>query len=351
MPKFKTLEGTWLTPLPVTFSKSEQEDGKTIWATNRGHMRIEVIKQTIDMGELEGVPQKKVQRYITLKELVRINEDGDGTTESNAILHGMANVNYDRIRWDNGATWARSGTTKKDRDELAKQAKAREEAEKAARDQEAEARPEPETIPIEVHGAPQDAAGGGSFFGCLCGAPKRSKSTLSSEAAPTEAGEADPEAPAATELTEEEPQDLSKGFFPEEEVDNIVDRINEVVGVWGLSEETEAEYIKPPVVMMNKLIKVCMEGFLDNPIIELFEYLMDSAMDVMEKAKQIGKFLYEKLVKPLTRALVEKLEEGFQAFKWIENQVHKVVLMMAQMVTDELVTKTVEQLQETDTCS
>jgi len=355
MPKFTTLEGTWLTPLPVTFSRSEEEEegGKHVWATNRGHMRIEVVKQTVDLGEFEGVPQKKVQRFITLKELVRIGEDGEGTEESNTVCHGMANVSYDRIRWNNGATWARAGTTKKDRDEIARQAKEREEAEKAVRDREEEARPEPETLPVEIHGAPDDAAGGGGFFGCLCGATPKPKEASSPEAAPVEP---DPEAPAATEegaeeekKEEEEPQDLSKGFFAENEVDDIVDRINEVVGVWGLSEEMEAEYIKPPVVMMNKLIKEAMEGFLDNPIIDLFQYLMDEAMDVMEKAKQVGKFLYERMVKPLTAALIEKLEESFQAVKWIEGQVHKVVLMMAQMVTNELVTKTVEQLQETDT--
>jgi len=366
MPKFKTLEGTWLTPLPVSFSQkdAESEGGVHVWETNRGHLRIEVVKQTIDLGERDGVPNMKVQRYITLKELIRISEDGEETEESNVVMYGLANLNYDRIRWNNGATWARSGTTKKDRDELAAQAKAREEAEKAARDAEEEARPEPEAIDVEVHGAPDDAAmpGGGGLFGCLCGASAKSKGTDPPAAAPVEHGEADPEVPAVTEAEgeakeeeakeeEKEPEDLSKGFFNDEDVDDIVDRINEVVGVWGISEEMEAEYIKPPVVMINKLIKVCMEGFLDNPIIDLFQYLMDETLDVMEKAKQIGNFLYEKMVKPLTAALVEKLEESFQAIAWIESQVHKVVLMMAQMVTDELVTKTVEQLQEADACS
>merc|ERR1712032_1809098 len=138
---------------------------------------------------------------------------------------------------------------------------------------------------------------------------------------------------------------MSEGFFSDDQIDDIVDRINEVVGIWGVSEETEAEYIKPPVVMMNKMIKTALSSFMDNPIIDLFQYIMDEAMDMAEKAKKICQYLKKQFVDPLCNALMERLTDEFKALTFMKNQVEKVVKMMAQMVTDELVTKSVEQLQ------
>merc|ERR1712032_784528 len=123
---------------------------------------------------------------------------------------------------------------------------------------------------------------------------------------------------------------------------------NDVIGIWGVSESAEREFIKPPVVAMNKLIKGAMDTFLDNPIMDLLAYLMDEACEFAVKVKAIAMYLKERFVDPLCTALVERLSESFGAISWIKDQVHKVIAMMSQLVTDEVVSKSVETLGDSD---
>mmetsp|Transcript_61015 Transcript_61015/g.169166 ORF Transcript_61015/g.169166 Transcript_61015/m.169166 type:complete len:433 (-) Transcript_61015:90-1388(-) len=157
------------------------------------------------------------------------------------------------------------------------------------------------------------------------------------------------------EEPEEQPQeplpearDMAEGFFAPDQVEDIVDRINDVVGLWGVSEATEREFLKPPVVAMNKLVKAAMETFMNNPLMDLLSYLMDEAMDFGVKCQAIGRYINEQFIQPLCSSLVEGLTEGFQAIEWIKDQVSKVIMMVASMVTDHVVTKTVETLNESD---
>jgi len=146
-----------------------------------------------------------------------------------------------------------------------------------------------------------------------------------------------------------EARDMEKeGFFGPEELEDVIDRINDVIGVWGISEETEREYIKPPVVAMNKIVAAAMNTFMNNPLMDLISYLMDEAIDFGVKCMKIGTYVKENFVDPLCHALVEKLQDFFAGIVWIKNQVTKVILMMSQMVTDQVVGKCVEQIGDSD---
>lgn len=146
-----------------------------------------------------------------------------------------------------------------------------------------------------------------------------------------------------------EARDMEKeGFFAPDELEDVIDRINDVVGIWGVSEETEREYIKPPVEAMNKLIAAAMSTFMNNPLMDLISYLMDGAMEFAHKCAKIGHYINEHFVKPLCDALVDGLEEMFAGISWIKDQVKKVIMMMSQMVTDQVVSKSVEQIGDSD---
>lgn len=145
-----------------------------------------------------------------------------------------------------------------------------------------------------------------------------------------------------------EARDMSEGFFDKDQVDDIIDRINDVVGIWGISEATEREIIAVPVQAMNKLIKGAMNTFLNNPLMDLLAYLMDDSLDFSVKCQAIGSYINEHFVKPLCGALVEALGSTFEAISWIKDQVTKVIMMMSQMVTNQVVSKSVEQMNDSD---
>mmetsp|Transcript_19199 Transcript_19199/g.43689 ORF Transcript_19199/g.43689 Transcript_19199/m.43689 type:complete len:314 (+) Transcript_19199:70-1011(+) len=294
----RTLHGVWLSPTPVEWINDPDMDAKTpegvnCYITVRGHMKMRVEKRRVK----DGISGEKVERFVTLTE-----------AETGEVCKGKANVKYDRIHFQNGALWKRKG--------------------EKPPDEQAEARPAPEIQVDAVHSA-------APFCGMFCSSKQKPE----------------PEAEPAKEPAEEEippPKSLDEGFFSDEDVQGIVDRINDVVGIWGVSEDTERELIEPPVLMMNKIVKSCMNEFLDNPIIDLFQYFMDTAMSVKDKAKALGSYLHKTFVVPLTEKLMEKLEEEYKAITWIKDQVQKVVSMVSQMVTDELMEKVTEQVNDSE---
>merc|ERR1740121_1835228 len=157
-----------------------------------------------------------------------------------------------------------------------------------------------------------------------------------------------PEAQAPEEPVPEARDMEKEGFFPPDALDDVIDRINEVVGIWGISEEVEREYIKAPCEALNRLVAAAMATFMNNPLMDLISFLMDETMDFGVKVAKIAQYLKEQFVDPLCDALVNGLEETFSCISWIKNQVRKVIMMMSQMVTDEVVSKTVEQVGDSD---
>jgi hypothetical protein len=145
-----------------------------------------------------------------------------------------------------------------------------------------------------------------------------------------------------------EARDMSEGFFNDNQVEDIIDRINDVVGIWGMSEATEREIIKPPVVAMNKLVKAAMELFMNNPLMDLLSYLMDEAMEFGVKIRKCAMYIHDHFVKPLTDALVDALTGEFECIEWIKDKVKRVIEMMSTMVSDEVVSKSVETIGDSD---
>jgi len=143
-------------------------------------------------------------------------------------------------------------------------------------------------------------------------------------------------------------RDMSDGFFNDDQVEDIIDRINDVVGIWGISEAAEREFIKPPVVAMNKLIKAAMALFMHNPLMDLLSYLMDEAMEFGVKVQKCAQYIKDNFVQPLTDHLVDLLTGDFAAISWIKDKIRRVIQMMSTMVTDEVVTKSVQTIGDSD---
>lgn len=319
----KHITGKWLTPTPITvIEHPEQEDDgddKQLYTTVRGHFVITVTRKTVTIGG-----QDKIQRHL---ELVEQLEDG----VSLETFTGKANIKCDRITWDNGACWTRPGATAKD--------KARMKAEEATAG---------ETKifePVIDHGAPPDAAGQpvccGFLFGRGGGAIEDGPAP---EGAPAEAGPPD-------EAADDGPPPPPKGFLSDDQIEDVIDRINEVVGIWGVSEATERAFIKPPVEMMNNAIAECLKLIMHNPLVDLMTLMMDEAVEMEKKSAEIVAYLNEHFITPLANALTDKLGESFAQFEWIKDKLAKMISMMTQMVTDEVMSKSVEQLQDSDAFS
>jgi len=222
-------------------------------------------------------------------------------------------------------------------------------------DREAQSRAPFKLAPQATHTAPLPALAGDDFevdapegkvlvadgehqmmnCSCLCGAKPQVMEDAEGDAGPVEP------IPEARDMDKE-------GFFSPDELDDVIDRINDVVGIWGVSEATEREYIKPPVEAMNKLIAAAMSSFMNNPLMDLISYLMDEAMDFGVKCMKIGTYVKEHFIDPLCAALVDGLEEMFAAVSWIKDQVRKVIMMMTGMVTEQVVTKCVDTVGESD---
>merc|ERR1712039_1104690 len=100
---------------------------------------------------------------------------------------------------------------------------------------------------------------------------------------------------------------------------------NEVVGIWGISEEKEAEFIKPPVVELNKKIRECLLSFMDEKLVDLLQGLMDDDVDLDVKSKMLSEYMQERFVDPLTEQLNKKAAERFGGFSWMKNQLTRII--------------------------
>jgi len=390
--EMKTLHGEWRTPMPINFIDDDERsvEGRRCYrGEERDHVRLSVERVEKKIGH-----EVKVQRLITLRRFAQL-EDGTGIDLDNEefMMTGRANTRYDRIKWDNGCAWVRAGTgdnlqraraqnmasaegehsaappadsdmfvarkavlqpeamhrgappdwqttvamvTKAMQKEM-EEAEARVanrktmEAEAAA----ALATPAPQQVgeDVEVEGPPRILIASSGEHGMFCCGSKPQTQEDGIEA---------PEEPLP------EARDMSEGFFSGDQVEDIVDRINDVVGIWGISEAKEREMIKPPVVAMNKLIKAAMEIFMNNPLMDLLNYLMDEAMDFPVKVRKLGEYINDQFVTPLAAALVDALSESFSAIEWIKDKVTQVVKMMSQMVTDEVVSESVKTIGDSD---
>jgi len=407
--QMKTLHGEWRTPIPIHFVDDEDRSikGKRCYrGLERDNIRLSVERVQKKVGH-----QMKIERHITLH-WYGDKEDGSVDLKNERFtMEGKANTMFNKIKWDNGCAWTRFGASEKEKDDIRHgkvdptsgkkfQTEARHSAsppdactqagpQKSLRQEAAHAAPRPdwETQVAEVRKvmvqqlrdveaklAPRiftsDAVHGAlppkQDSGAACRAPPPRLDGDDTEAEMPQVKTLAPEGvhgmmccsfcgsrPQVLEDEDEdaplpEARDMADGFFAPDQVEEIIDRINDVVGIWGVSEESEREFIKPPVEAMNRLIKAAMESFMHNPLMDLLSYLMDETMDFRVKCQAIGRYIEEQFIKPLSNKLVDGLAETFQAIDWIKNQVTKVIMMMASMVTDEIVTKSVETLNESD---
>lgn len=399
----QTLLGEWRTPMPINFIHDDErsvEGQRCYRGEDRDHVRMSVERIHKKIGD-----EVRVQRFITLRSYAK-TEEGVDLEEEEFMMTGRANLRYNRIKWDNGCVWVRADLAAKlykdkqgkptvttnpvpaegehsaapptDFDTLtAPKAVIQREAthRKAPLDwqttvamvaqtlkkemEEAEARvakrnmmeaeaplvlttpaPQQADEDVEVKGPSRRLIASPGEHGMFCCGSKP-------QTQEDESLEAEAQAPPPEEVLPEA-RDMSEGFFSEDQTEDIIDRINDVVGIWGMSEAKEREYIKPPVVAMNKLVKAAMEVFMNNPLMDLIGYLMDEAMEFGVKVQKLGTYINEHFVQPLGAALVDSLTESFQAIEWIKDKVAKVIMMMSQMVTDEVVSKSVTTMADSD---
>jgi hypothetical protein len=305
----KSIAGEWLTPTPITIKvdeEAEAEDGLFKFVTERGHMKIVVRK---NVTKVDG--SEKVQRLVTLTEL-----GTEGREEF--VCKGRANMKVNRITFESGATWCRPGATLRDK----------ENANNNNKKFEADG----------VHEAPDDAAGGG---GCLC---------FRSGGAPEPAPDAPQPVPENDAPDDDADPPIREGFLSDDQVDDVVDRINEVIGIWGISEEKEAEFIKPPVVEMNKRIRDCLKDMMDNQLVVLLGALMDDDVSPGKKSLLTSRYIRQTFVNPLTAKLMDQMSDKFHLPSFMSDQMEKMVKLVSEQVSDEVMSKAIEQLNDVEDC-
>lgn len=387
--KMKTLHGEWRTPVPIEFIDDDERSvaGRQCFRGKERHeIRMSVERKEIKVGDIV-----KVQRYLTLRYYGRTADGHTDLSDERFSMTGKANIRYDRIKWDNGACWVRASVerqmtggklTKMKQDEASHSApppdfEAQPGSKKLMQKDASHAAPmtewnekvaeigrvlvqqlqdvhhkqvmsevpppdhDVEARDIEAASRSEKVFASDASHAMFCNC--FSKPQTLDEKEEKEHLEEKAEPPVLPE-----PAPLEIGFFSAEQLDDIIDRINDVVGVWGISEEKEREYIKPPCMALNKMIKTAMDAFMDSPLVKLIQYMMDEALNVKEKAIAFGRYLHGHFIEPLTEALMKELAHSFETFAWIKNQVKKVMDMMSQMVTDEVMTRTVTTLNDSD---
>jgi len=291
----KTLHGEWRTPMPINFVDDFERDveGRRCYKGEiRDHVRVSVERLEKKVGD-----EVKVQRLITLRRFAS-TEDGVDLENEEFMMTGRANTRYDRIKWDNGCVWVRAGRGSNLQHARARQSTTETEAQHSAAPpadfdtlasrkpmlqpeamhraappdwqttvakvtlalkremEEAEAcvakrkmmeaeaaaafatfAPQQADEDMEVGGPPRRSIDASGEHGMLCcgSKPQTQEETIDSTPAVDAQEEELPEA-----------RDMSEGFFGHDQVEDIVDRINDVVGIWGISEAKERELIKPP---------------------------------------------------------------------------------------------------------
>lgn len=80
----------------------------------------------------------------------------------------------------------------------------------------------------------------------------------------------------------------------------------------------------------------------------LLTYLMDGAMEFGVKIKKFAMYIHESFIKPLSDALFDALAGDFACIDWIKDKVARVIEMMSSMVTDEVVSKSVTTIGDSD---
>mmetsp|Transcript_120818 Transcript_120818/g.258063 ORF Transcript_120818/g.258063 Transcript_120818/m.258063 type:complete len:407 (-) Transcript_120818:121-1341(-) len=390
--KMKTLHGEWRTPIPIEFVDDDErnEEGRRCYRGKERHeIRMSVERKEEQIGDII-----KVKRLLTLRYFDRTPDGHTDLSNERFTMTGRANIRYDRIKWDNGACWVRACVEKENLGKMCGMQKVmHREASHSAPLPDFEAglgsmkllqndafhsslAPDwnekvagigkvlvrqlqdvhrkhalPEAMNHDMAAGDMEAsplsekvfasdASHTMFCSCSCCGSKPQVSEDDAEE-PFRGGDA-PVPP------EPEPDIVEDGFFNGAQLDDIIDRINDVVGVWGISEEREREYIKPPCVAMNSMIKAAMDTFMESPLVKLIHYMMDEALDIKTKAIAFGRYLHENFIMPLCEALMKSLSGTFETFTWIKNQVRKVMAMMSQMVTDEVMTRTVTTLNDSD---
>lgn len=405
--KHKTLHGEWRSPVPISFIDDDERsvEGKRCF---RGAER-DNVRMTVERVEKKIGKETKVLRFITLRYFADA-EDGSVDLENEThMMTGRANLHYNRIKWDNGCVWVRAaeaeelfkaknkgmegehgaappsnlencsvaGPNKILRSEAVHRAPVPDwnatvaEVVKVMKEQLKEA--EAEMLKHNAAAAVVEATHGTTppsdttqsvqpLLHCVEPAQNASLPEQDAEAkgppqkflAPDGGSGEHGMFCCGSKPKEEEEEvlpearDMSHGFFNDDQVEDIVDRINDVVGLWGVSEEKEREFIKPPVVAMNKLVKNAMEVFIHNPLMHLLTYLMDGAMEFGVKIKKFAMYIHESFIKPLSDALFDALAGDFACIDWIKDKVARVIEMMSSMVTDEVVSKSVTTIGDSD---
>jgi len=144
---------------------------------------------------------------------------------------------------------------------------------------------------------------------------------------------------AAKDFAFEQPDLLSQS-----QVDIVIDRINESVNIWGLSESVERNIIEAPVTLVNGKLKEALASFMVEDWHQSIQVLLDETAAPDAKRDKLKDIFDRQLREPLAQALngvidIPMIGEGME---------DKLFHMIVDKVLATVISTAVLSLEKTD---
>jgi len=141
------------------------------------------------------------------------------------------------------------------------------------------------------------------------------------------------------DITYEQPD-----LFSEAQTAKIVDRINEKINIWGISEETERGLIEVPVNMVNSQLKDCLRSFMTEDWGMAMEVLLDDTKPAQAKQDILEEIFDRQLKQPLADALNGKFDIPLMG----EDTEDKIFQLIVDKVLESMISIAVLSMEKTD---
>mmetsp|Transcript_98440 Transcript_98440/g.317362 ORF Transcript_98440/g.317362 Transcript_98440/m.317362 type:complete len:221 (-) Transcript_98440:102-764(-) len=132
-------------------------------------------------------------------------------------------------------------------------------------------------------------------------------------------------------------------LLSEAQVNTVIDRINESVNIWVLTESMERALIEPPVRQVNGLLKESLRAFMLEDWAAAIEALLDESLPPDGKISTLSAVMGRQLREPLVEALNGRIDLPVIGEGMEEQLLNTVV----DKVLDSIVTASVQGLEET----
>jgi hypothetical protein len=132
-------------------------------------------------------------------------------------------------------------------------------------------------------------------------------------------------------------------LLSDRQVSCVVDRINETVDLWLLSEATERSIIEPPVRKTNEVLKESLQAFMAEDWVTAIATLLDDNKAPEAKTAEIQDIIAKNIRQPL----IEQLNGRIDVPVLSEGMEEKLLGVIVEKVLDQIVELSVVGMEQT----